>query len=309
MRRSPREAAAIAAADGRQSTAAESRRTGGLTDARKRQIRGTRQPKPNSRAGATPRRYIATIVSTTRRGHRSRGKLSVPDPAAFCRAIRRIATHAASPVIQPESCEMDDNQQSHRRQEVAARARRSGSPRPRPGRNATAHTANEPRCRCPGCRSARPLPDRTTHRLLIAQTILTVIVVERGRGTRLQWRQTAGESAACSAGERLADRVHSIGIKPSDRFGHERLGHGSEVVAADRGLDQHLVDRSTHHAPSVSRREDVGVVERLKEVVMQSVPLLDCPGPPPLAGHTRELPRRSSAAQQGLAVPTRPADR
>jgi len=67
----------------------------GLSDAGTRQIRGTRQPKPNSRAGATPRRYITTIVSTTRRGHRSRGKLGVPDPAAIC-ASCCIATNAAS---------------------------------------------------------------------------------------------------------------------------------------------------------------------------------------------------------------------
>ncbi len=91
----------IAAADGRKSTAAESHRTGGLSDARKRQIRGTRQPKPNSRAGATPRRYMATIVSTTRRGHRSRGKLSIPDPAALCRATCCIATNAASRSSRP----------------------------------------------------------------------------------------------------------------------------------------------------------------------------------------------------------------
>jgi hypothetical protein len=64
-------AAAIAAADGRRSTAAESRHTGGLSDARKRQIRGTRQPKPNSKAGATPGRYTATIVSRPRRGSRT----------------------------------------------------------------------------------------------------------------------------------------------------------------------------------------------------------------------------------------------
>ena len=44
--RSPREAAVIAAADRRKSTAAESRRRGGLSDAGMRQIRGTRQPKP-----------------------------------------------------------------------------------------------------------------------------------------------------------------------------------------------------------------------------------------------------------------------
>jgi hypothetical protein len=132
----------------------------GLSDARKRQIRGTRQPKPNSRAGATPRRYIATIVSTTRRGHRSRGKLGVPRSS---RALPRHLLHRYErglSVVQPESREMDDNQQSHRRQEVAARARRSGSLRPRSGRNATACTANEPRCRCPGCCSARPLPDK-----------------------------------------------------------------------------------------------------------------------------------------------------
>jgi len=66
-----------------------------------RQIRGTRQPKPNSRAGATPRRYIATIVSTTRRGHRSRGKLGVPDPASFCHAACCIATNAASRSSRP----------------------------------------------------------------------------------------------------------------------------------------------------------------------------------------------------------------
>jgi hypothetical protein len=46
------------------------RRTG-LSDAGRRQIRGTRQPKPGSRTGATPRRYIATIVCTTRRGRRA----------------------------------------------------------------------------------------------------------------------------------------------------------------------------------------------------------------------------------------------
>ena len=73
----------------------------GLSDAGMRQIRGTRKPKPNSRAGATPRRYIATIVSTTRRGHRSRGKFGDPDPAAFCRAICGIATNAASRSSRP----------------------------------------------------------------------------------------------------------------------------------------------------------------------------------------------------------------
>jgi hypothetical protein len=77
------QAAAIAAAAGRKSTATENRRTEGLSDARKRQIRGTRQPKPNSRAGATPRRYIATIVSTTRRSRRSRGNSASPIQPRF----------------------------------------------------------------------------------------------------------------------------------------------------------------------------------------------------------------------------------
>ena len=135
----------------------------GLSDARKRQIRGTRQPKPNNRAGATPRRYIATIVSPTRRGHHSRGKLGISNPTALYRATCPTATNAASRAPHAHSCETDDNQQSHRRQEVAARARRSGSLRPRSGRNAAACTANDPRSRCPACCSARPLPDSLGH--------------------------------------------------------------------------------------------------------------------------------------------------
>ena len=96
------------------STTAQSGRTGGLSDARKRQIRGTRQPKPNSRAGATPRRYIATIVSTTRRGHRSRGKPAPPTQPRFAAPLAPSLRTRPS-VIQPESCEIDDNQRSHRR--------------------------------------------------------------------------------------------------------------------------------------------------------------------------------------------------
>jgi len=131
----------------------------GLSDAGMRQIRGTRQPKPNSRAGATPRPNIATYSiynearsPLARETRRSRSSRVLP------RHLPQRYEHGLS-VVQAESCEMDDSQQSHRSQEVAARARRSGSLRPRSGRNATACTANEPPSRCPGCCSARPLPD------------------------------------------------------------------------------------------------------------------------------------------------------
>ena len=86
----------MAAADGRKSTTAESRRTGGLSDARKRQIRGTRQPNPNSRAGATPRRYMATSVSTTRRGHARAGNSATRSER--CRATCCIATNSGQVV-------------------------------------------------------------------------------------------------------------------------------------------------------------------------------------------------------------------
>jgi integrase len=56
----------------------------------------------------------------------------------------------------------------------------------------------------------------------------------------------------------------------------------------------------------VSRREDVGVVERLKEVVMQSVPLLDCAGrrrsPATLASFHEGHPPRN----KGLRYPPDP---
>jgi hypothetical protein len=56
--------------------------------------------------------------------------------------------------------ELDDDQQSHLCQGDCCSSptiRKSAAP---PRSNATACTANEPRCRCPGCRSARPLSDR-----------------------------------------------------------------------------------------------------------------------------------------------------
>jgi len=48
------------------------------------------------------------MVSTTKRGHRSRGKFGVHDPAAFCRVTCCIATNTAVSVVQAESCGMDD---------------------------------------------------------------------------------------------------------------------------------------------------------------------------------------------------------
>jgi hypothetical protein len=54
-----------------------------------------------------------------------------------------------------------------------------------------------------------------------------------------RWSLAAGGSCECSA-----DRVHSLGVQPRDRFGEERLGHGSEVVEADGARDRHPVVRS-----------------------------------------------------------------
>jgi hypothetical protein len=66
-------------------------------------------------------------------------------------------------IVAIEALARDDGQQSHRCQESAPRARRSGTPR-RPRSNATARTANQPPCRCRGLLSATATgPRAATH--------------------------------------------------------------------------------------------------------------------------------------------------
>jgi hypothetical protein len=78
-------------------------------------------------------------------------------------AARSLPVSRAEPKVQLHSCALDEDQQFPGCREIAARARRSGSLRPRPRGNASACTSNEPRRRCPSRCSARPLPDKGSH--------------------------------------------------------------------------------------------------------------------------------------------------
>ena len=50
-----------------------------------------------------------------------------------------------------------------------------------------------------------------------------------------------GRSAASRSCECSAHRVHALAAELGDRLGQECLGHGAEVVQANRALDGHPV--------------------------------------------------------------------